>query len=107
MQKHSKIGHVPPSAHEVLCRKGGNAVQAEIVIANLSANSSVPSDIWPALLWLFLGAAALAFGAVVVVRKRKKLPAEVWIPLLAVCVIGSIALLFVGVCTAAVFVIAR
>ena len=73
----------------------------------LSALAAVPSDVRPMAIGLLLGAAALAFGAVMVVGRRKKLPAEVWIPLLAVCVIGSIALLFVGVCTAAVFVIAR
>ena len=68
--------------------------------------SFIPNDVMLRLILLVLGALAFAIVAVAAIKRRKKMPPEVWISLLVLCVLGVIGALIVFICTAALFVIA-
>ncbi len=67
----------------------------------------IPGDIMMRVMMLYLGAIGLAAASVVIIRKRKKLPYELWIPSLAICALGAVGISFAATCVAAAFVIAK
>ena len=67
----------------------------------------IPSDIMLKVLMLYLGAIGFVIVSILIVRRRKKLPLELWISGLAICILGAIGMSFVATCVAAAFVIAR
>lgn len=66
----------------------------------------MPADILGKVVLMVLGAVICKVAGIVVSAKRKKMPYEVWIPLLALCAMGAIGLLAVALSLAAAFTIA-
>lgn len=64
----------------------------------------MPADILGKVVLMVLGAVICKAAGIVVSANRKKMPYEVWIPLLALCTMGAIGLLALSV--AAAFTIA-
>ena len=75
-------------------------------IKELSMLSFIPNDVVQKLILLVLGASAFLIVVVLVVKNKKKMSLEVWIPLVALCVLGTIGMLLVSICVATLFVIA-
>ena len=66
----------------------------------------MPTDILYKVILMVLGAVLCKAAGVIVSANRKKMPYEVWIPLVALCTLGAIGLLSVSLCLAAAFTIA-
>ena len=66
----------------------------------------MPTDILGKVILMVLGAVMCKVAGIIVSANRKKMPYEVWIPLLALCAMGAIGLLGVALCLAAAFTIA-
>ena len=54
---------------------------------------------------MFICAAICIVNGIIVFRKRKRLPYEVWIPLLALCILGAVGLLAVAFSLSSIFAI--
>lgn len=67
--------------------------------------SFVPDDIIPKVILLLLGALLLLIGAVVFIRIRKKIANNIWIPLSLICFLAGIGLIWITICTMALFAI--
>ena len=50
----------------------------------------MPADILGKVILMVLGAVICKVAGIVVSAKRKKMPYEVWIPLLALCIVSAI-----------------
>lgn len=66
----------------------------------------MPADMLGKVILMVLGAVICKVAGIVISAKRKKMPYEVWIPLLALCTLGAMGLLSIALCVAAVFTIA-
>ena len=63
----------------------------------------LPENITSIVISMIVGAVIFIFAGIFIIAKRKKMPYEVWIPLLSVFVLGSIGLIAVALCLAAAF----
>ena len=66
----------------------------------------MPADIMGKVILMVLCAVICKVAGIIISANRKKMPYVVWIPLLALCVMGAIGLLAVALCLAAAFTIA-
>ena len=66
----------------------------------------MPADILNKVILMVLGAVICKVAGIFISANRKKMPYEVWIPLVALCALGAIGLLSVSLCLAAAFTIA-
>ena len=57
------------------------------------------------LIGLILGAVLGFISSIIIIIKRKKLAYEVWIPLLAICVLATIVCTAVVLCLCSVFAV--
>ena len=65
--------------------------------------SVLPEEIRSRVMLLFLGALLCAVGIVLTVNYWRKLPAEAFISLMALCTVGTLGCLSVAVCVSALF----
>lgn len=66
----------------------------------------LPENILGIVISMIVGAVVCILAGVFIIAKRKKMPYEVWIPLLFLFVLGTIGLIAVALCLAAAFTIA-
>lgn len=66
----------------------------------------IPTNISGILIALILGATVCLTASIVIIVKHKKMPYEVWIPLLALCILIMMACIIISLCLAAAFTIA-
>ena len=66
----------------------------------------IPDNIASIVVSMMIGSVICVLAGIFIIIKRKKMPYDVWIPLLALCVLGAVGLLTVSLCLAAAFVIA-
>ncbi len=66
----------------------------------------IPDNIATVVASMTIGAVICILAGIFIIIKRKKMPYEVWIPLLALSVLGAVGLLTVSLCLTAAFVVA-
>ena len=66
----------------------------------------IPKNIAGVLIGLILGAGISLIVGIVIIVERRKMPYEVWIPLLALCCLILIGCSAIALCLAAAFTIA-
>ena len=66
----------------------------------------LPENILGIVISMIVGAALCILAGIFVIVKRKKMPYEVWIPLLSLFILGTIGLIAVALCLTAAFTIA-
>lgn len=67
----------------------------------------IPENIMDKIIILLLGGTLCLIVGVVTICLRKKMPLEVWISLLALCVLGMIGFFAVAICMVGALVAAR
>lgn len=67
----------------------------------------IPENIMKIVITLLLGGALCLIAGVVTICTRKKISLEVWISLLALCVLGMIGFFAVAICMVGALVAAR
>lgn len=66
----------------------------------------IPDNITRIVVSMIIGAVICILAGIFIIIKRKTMPYEVWIPLLALCILGAVGLFTVSLCLAAAFVVA-